>query len=274
MNGEFIAIVLVAFLCSFGVCRKLLLKESKKGIIITIAICISLMLLSIIINYRRVKYPYINENIFSIFKYLITYLIPIIICIIYYLIKKDNKYIRGLFIILMSVFSLIVVVQFFICISIYPLFESRTINIDNYLKFDSNLYNTSFMPKDLSSYEVKEYNYRYRHSVSDIRYDVYLEVKANEDEYQQIYNDISNNGRSVMKTDKEYFLVGEGNGAFNYERDLKLVIFDKSDYSIIYQRSYDKHDNKELLYKMDENTYQLLYRSMYSKKESKDDIDE
>ena len=273
MNSEFIAIVLVAFLCSFGVCRKLLLKETKKGIIITITICISLMLLSIIINYKRVKYPYINENLVSIFKYLFTYLIPIIICIIYYLIKKDNKYIRWLFVLLMSVFSLIVVVQFFICISIYPLFESRTTNIDNYLKFDSNLYNISFMPKDLSSYEVKEYNYRYRHSVSDIRYDVYLEIKANEEEYQLIYNDISNNGRSVMKTDKEYFLVGEGNGAFNYERDLKLVIFDKSDYSIIYQRSYDKHDNKELPYKMDENTYQLLLNSMYNKK-VKDDINE
>ena len=76
-----------------------------------------------------------------------------------------------------------------------------------------------------------------------------------------------------MKTDKEYFLVGEGNGAFNYERDLKLVIFDKSDYTIIYQISYDKHDNKELPYKMDENTYQLLLNSMYNKK-VKDDINE
>ena len=32
---------------------------------------------------------------------------------------------------------------------------------DNYLKFDSNLYNTSFMPKDLSSFEVKNYNYSF-----------------------------------------------------------------------------------------------------------------
>ena len=268
---ELALIMFIMFICSLLISKKLLRKDNKIGIYITIGICIFLMIFAIVANLSRYKYPVlcIDENsLFFIIVSIIIYLAPIIICYAYYKIKKDGKFVRPAFIIVMT-FVNIITVMFTFTSYLFEgyLFESKTTNVENYLKFDSYVYHTSFLPKDISNFEVKEYYYEYYYNPIDCRYDIYIELKSSESDYQKIYDEISKNERKVMeKENKEYYAVkNENYGAVNYERNLGIIIFEYETKTITYQLTYQKHDHKVSPYKMSDKLYMDLIDEIHKK---------
>ena len=81
---ELALIMFIMFICSLLISKKLLRKDNKIGIYITIGICIFLMIFAIVANLSRYKYPVlcIDENsLFFIIVSIIIYLAPIILSI-------------------------------------------------------------------------------------------------------------------------------------------------------------------------------------------------
>ena len=270
---EFALILFIMFICSLLITKKLLRKDNKMGIYITIGICVFLMIFAIVMNASRYKYPILcidESSISHIIISIIIYLAPIIICLAYYKNKKEGKFIRPAFIIVMT-FVNIITVMFTFTSYLFEgyLFESKTTNVDNYLKFDMYVYNTSFMPKDISNFEVNEYYYEYYYNPIDCKYDIFIELKASDDDYQKIYEEISKNERKVMeKENKEYYSInGENYFAVNYERNLRIIIFENKTKTITYQLTYQKHNHKVLPYAMSDDLYNEFVDNLHKKVE-------
>ena len=256
-------IILIITLILLGlmyiVADKLLSKDSKKGLYVTIIICLLLLFISLIVNTIRFKYPTLEGDYNVVMTVLLIYTIPIIISVSYYYIKKNNAILRTIFMLIMTFSCFTACSAFYTLLFVNSPFYSETTNINNYLKVDKYVKNIDFMPEDLKNYEVIEYYYMYRHNYAEYRYDIYLEIKVDQEEYKKIHDDISSKEILVANLSKEYYLVGKNNRIRNSERDLSLIIFDNSNNTIVYQRSYDDSD---LPYKMDRNIYDLLVETM------------
>ena len=95
------------------------------------------------------------------------------------------------------------------------------------------------------------------------------ELKASDDDYQKIYEEISKNERKVMeKNNKEYYSInGENYFADNYERNLGIIIFENKTKKITYQLTYQKHNHKVLPYAMSDDLYNEFVDNLHKKVE-------
>lgn len=136
-------------------------------------------------------------------------------------------------------------------------FKSETTNIKNYLKFDKDYINASFFPEKLDDFNVISYYYSFIHSL-DYRYEVYLEVKVDDEKYQEIFNEISNNSKLVLDGEKKYYAIGDVNYIDNGYKDIHFVIFDK-DNTIIYQRAFAQYNDKTIPHNISVDDYNKIF---------------
>jgi hypothetical protein len=180
-------------------------KKERKTLYITIII--SLLLFLIILFNEKLKYKYATIDASSYILYLFLFLLlPTIIYYIYYKTKKDNALIRKSFILVSSICWVFVGLFSLLLFAFGGIMKSETTNIKNYLIFDKDYIDVSYFPKQLKDFDVISYYYSFS-KIFDYRYEVYLEVKADDNIYQRIFEEISNNSDLVIDGNKKYYAV-------------------------------------------------------------------
>lgn len=231
-------------------------KKERKTLYITIII--SLLLFLIILFNEKIKYKYATIDDSSYILYLFLFLLlPTIIYFIYYKTKKDNNLIRKSFILVSSICWVFVGLFSLLLFAFGGFFKSETTNIKNYLKFDTDYIDASFFPKQLNDFDVISYYYSFS-KIIDYRYEVYLEVKADDNIYQEIFEKVSSNSKLVIDANKKYYAVGDTNYIDNDGKDIHFIIFDK-DNTIIYQRAFSQYNDKTVPHNINDADYNKIY---------------
>ena len=231
-------------------------KKEKKTIYIILIVSVSLLGFLFLSGWLRFKYPTLYD-LNSILFIIPMFTLPTIIYYIYYKTKKDNSFIRISFAIVNTFCWLYVGMFSLLMFAFGGLFKSETTNIKNYLKFDEDYIDASFFPKKLDNFNVISYYYSFTHYL-DYRYEVYLEVKVDNEKYQEIFNEISSNSKLVLDNEKKYYAVGDKNYINNDYKDINFVIFDK-DNTIIYQRAFAQYNDKTIPHNISIDDYNKIY---------------
>ena len=231
-------------------------KKEKKTLYITIIISLILFLLLFINEKLKFLYAVIDDSSVVLYIFLIL-LLPTLIYYIYYKTKKDNALIRGSFIIVSSFCWVFIGFLSLLVFAFGGFIKSETTDIKNYLKFDEEYIDSSFFPKKLDDFEVISYYYSYTHSL-DYRYEVYLEVKTDDNKFQEIIDDISKESKLILDGDKKYYAIGDKNYISNDNKDISFVIFSKNN-TIIYQRAFSQYNDKTIPHNISEEDYNNIY---------------
>ena len=231
-------------------------KKEKKIIYIILIISLLLLLFLNLNGCLRYKYPTFDK-LYEFFFTTVLFLLPTLIYYIYYKTKEDNRFIYISFLIVNTFCWIYIGIFSLLMFAFGGFFKSETTNINNYLKFDDDYINASFFPKKLDDFNVVFYYYSFTHTL-DYRYEVYLEVKTDNDKYQEIFNEISNNSKLVLDNDKKYYAIGDKNLINNDYKDIHLVIFGK-DNTIIYQRAFAQYNDKTIPHNISIDDYNKIY---------------
>jgi len=252
MDTLFLLLLAIGFYISYKTKKK-----EKKTIYIILSISLVLLMLLVISGMLRYKYPkfYGSDSIIFI---IIIFILPTVVYYIFYKTKKDNSFIRISFAIVNTFCWIYVcILSLAMFFAIVGFFKSETTNIKNYLKFDEDYINASFFPKKLDDFEVISYYYSFTHYF-DYEYEVYLEIKSDDNKYQEIFNEISSNSKLVLDDDKKYYTIGDENYINNDYTDINFIIFDK-DNTIIYQRVFSQYDFKTIPHNMSVEDYNKIF---------------
>ena len=231
-------------------------KKNKKIIYVILIISLFLLFLLSLNGWLRYKYPTFDK-LYVFFFTTSLFLLPTLIYYIYYKTNKDNTFIRISFVIVNTFCWCYIGIFSLLMFAFGGFFKSETTNIKNYLKFDDDYINASFFPEKLDDFNVISYYYSFTHSL-DYRYEVYLEVKVDDDKYQEIFNEISSNSKLVLDSEKKYYAIGNVNYINNDFKDIHFVIFDK-DNTIIYQRAFAQYNDETIPHNMNREDYNRIF---------------
>jgi len=218
--------------------------SNKKCYIIALMTSSIIIISAIAFSMFRFKYLSVGD-ISSLLKFLIVLSLPPIFCVGGLFIEKLKRatlrsalqIINGI-VLLFSSFILLFGIIFLIIAS--P-FESKTFNINNYLKMDKyvEIFDFAFFPnKELAENNSEQYFYRYSYTV-DPDFDVFLKVTFTSRNFQEEEARIKKTYADAEKInyDKyyEYRIIAEDNG---HSYHFGLVRFFKDGCTIEYIHSY------------------------------------
>lgn len=250
--------IIFLILWVFGLYISYYESKKKERKTLYIMIIISLLLFLIILFNEKIKYKYATIDDSSYILYLFLFLLlPTIIYYIYYKTKKDNSLIRKSFILVSSICWVFVGLFSLLLFAFGGFMKSETTNIKNYLKFDKNYIDASFFPKKINDFDVISYYYSFS-KIIDYRYEVYLEVKVDDNIYQEMFEKVSNNSKLVIDGNKKYYAIGDTNYIDNDGKDINFIIFDK-DNTIIYQRAFSQYNDKTIPHNINDEDYNKIY---------------
>lgn len=233
-------------------------KKSKKILYATLIIEILFIVIIMINSYSNYKYP--SFSLEKVLSFIFCCSIPSISYLIFY--KVNNKIIETIMK-FVNAFSWVSLCFGFLLTLLFSsiFFVSETTNIDNYLNCDDNYCDVSFFPQDLEGLKPISYYYNYN-KIFDVRYEVYLEIKVDDNKYQEIYNKTLTNSRLIMNNNNEYFITGNNNYIEDSRTNLKLIIFDKNNNIITYHKIWSEYKYNKAPHNFDNKTYETFKENL------------